>query len=114
MARHAAVDLAQILRTAPVPPNPDRLPPADFERINRTLAKAGIEVARDPNAAAKIDELRAMYEPFVNSLAEHLLLRLPPWLPSGRIDNWRTSAWGRISMHKSVLPLADLGDDEHS
>src|SRR6202011_4626107 len=31
MARHAIVDLAQILSTPPLPPRPDRLPPADFE-----------------------------------------------------------------------------------
>ena len=32
MARHAVVDLAQILSSAPRPPEPDRLPAADFER----------------------------------------------------------------------------------
>ena len=113
MARHAVVDLAQILRSAPRSPLPDRLPASDFERLAGTLAKAGIDVRRDPEAAAKIAELRAMYEPFVNSMADYLLLGLPPWFHSGRIDNWRTSAWGRISMRSSVLPLADLGDDEH-
>jgi hypothetical protein len=114
MARHAVVDLAQILRSAPKPPDPERLPPADFDRVVSTLAKAGIDLARDPKNAAKIQELRAMYEPFVNSVADYLLLRLPPWLHSGRVDNWRTSAWGRISAPASVLPLADLGDDEHA
>jgi hypothetical protein len=113
MARHAVVDLAQILRSAPRPPQPDRLPAADYDRLVSTLAKAGIDLNGDRETAAKIHELRAMYEPFVNSIADYLLLRLPPWLHSGRVDNWRTSAWGRISTHASVLPLAGLGDDEH-
>ena len=113
MARHAVVDLAQVLGSTPRPPHADRLPPVDFECLSVTLAKAGIGLARDPQAEAKIAELRALYEPFVNSMAEYLLLRLPPWLHSGRVDNWRTSAWGRISTRTSVLPLADLGDDEH-
>jgi hypothetical protein len=114
MARHAVVDLSQVLGSAPVPPEPDRLPPADFKHLRETLAKAGVDLGRDPQAEANVAELRALYEPYVNSLGDQLLLRCPPWLHSGRIDNWRTSAWGRISTHKSVLPLADLGDDEHS
>jgi ion channel len=113
MARHAVVDLAQILRIEPRAPHPDRLPPADCQHLQKTLAKAGIDMTHDSAAAEKIAELRAMYEPFVNSMADYLLLRLPPWLHSGRVDNWRTSAWGRISIHTSVLPLADLGDEEH-
>jgi hypothetical protein len=114
MARHAVVDLAQVLGRGPSPPHPDRLPPEDFERLTSTLVKAGIKRCQDSDAHEKIVELRAMYEPFVNSLADYLILRLPPWLHSGRVDNWRTSAWGRISVHKSVLPLADLGDDDHA
>jgi hypothetical protein len=113
MARHSIVDLAQILRTPPQPPPVDRLPAADFDQLTASLAKAGIDLRRDPRLRDKLAELRAMYEPFVNSLGNYLLLRLPPWLHSGRIDNWRTSAWGRISSHSAVLPLADLGDDEH-
>ncbi len=111
MARHTIVDLAQILSTAPQSPPADRLPPADFEQIQDMLTKAGIDLCRSPEFPNKIAELRALYEPFVNSMANYLLLRLPPWLHSGRLDNWRTSAWGRISTHKSVLPLADLDDD---
>jgi hypothetical protein len=38
-----------------------------------------------------------MYEPYVFALSEHLLMPLPPWiLPQDAIDNWKTSAWGRI------------------
>jgi hypothetical protein len=114
IARHAVVDLAQILRSPPRPPDPNRLSAADYDRLVSTLAKAGIDLRQDPETAAKLQELRAMYEPFVNSIAGYLLLQLPPWLHSGRVDNWRTSAWGRISSRTSALPLADVGDDDHS
>jgi hypothetical protein len=113
MARHTIVDLAQILGTPPLPPAQDRLPPVEFEKMRCTLDHAGLKLDRVPDLEAKVGELRAMYEPFVNAMAERLLVRLPTWLHSGRIDNWRTSAWGRISAHTSVLPLADLGDEEH-
>lgn len=112
MARHAIVDLAQILGTPPVAPEPDRLPAEELEKLQCALAKASLDL-REPELAGKIGELRVMYEPFVNALAERLLLRLPPWTHGGRVDNWRTSAWGRIASRTSVLPLADLGDEEH-
>jgi hypothetical protein len=39
-----------------------------------------------------------MYEPYVEPLAEFLLVELPPWSPGqDAYDNWQTSAWGRIS-----------------
>jgi hypothetical protein len=114
MARHVVVDLAQILRASPHPPVPERLSPADFERLTKAVRRAGLQLDRGPEIAECITELRAMYEPFVNGLAEWLMLRLPGWFASGGIDNWRTSAWGRIASGTAVLPLADLGDSEHS
>jgi hypothetical protein len=113
MARHAIVDLAQILSTPPVPPDPDRLPGAEFERLQCTLEKTGLDLRQQPELLTRMAELRAMYEPFVNAMAQRLLLQLPPWTHGGRLDNWRTSAWGRIASRTSVLPLADLGDEEH-
>ena len=95
MARHAAVDLNLILDTPPLPPEPDRLPPADLARARRILGDAGIPLADGAPAEARLAELRAQYEPFVNALARHLLLSLPPWLlPENSFDNWQTSAWG--------------------
>lgn len=113
MARHAIVDLAQVLGSPPKAPKPERQSVQEFERIRSTLQKAGMTLNHDPELAAKVADLRAMYEPFVNSMADFLILRLPPWTHGGRVDNWRTSAWGRISAKSKVLPLADLGDDDH-
>jgi hypothetical protein len=51
-------------------------------------------------AAARLAELRALYEPYVYSLAHYLEVELPPWLPKAiRPDNWQTSAWGRATGH---------------
>jgi hypothetical protein len=48
-------------------------------------------------AEVKLAELRMMYEPYVSALSEMLLMPLPPWIvPENAIDNWKTSAWGRI------------------
>lgn len=99
MARHAVVDLAQIFRTAPSEPDSDlcRLLPGELERIREILAKYNTHLRDGAEAEAKLAELRAMYEPYVCALSEMLMMPLPPWVvASETVDNWKTSAWGRI------------------
>jgi Ion channel len=98
MARHAIVDLAQIFRAQPQAPEINRLPPADLLRIRELLTEAGLEFSSGPAEDEKLKKLRAMYEPYVNALSEYLAIALPPWIHKKAItDNWKTSAWGRIS-----------------
>jgi hypothetical protein len=95
MARHAVVDLAQILRTAPRPPAPDRLPEETWRQLRQALAAAGIGLS-GAASRARLDELRALYEPYVSALAAYLAMRLPSWMPEGRVrHNWETTAWAR-------------------
>lgn len=98
MARHAVVDLAQILNTPPRKPDPDRLPPEELNRLRGALAAAGVKLAEGEAADQRLSELRRMYEPFVSPLADYLFISLPPWVPTkAMFDNWQTSKWGRIS-----------------
>jgi len=114
MARHAIVDIAQIFNSAPVAPDRDRLTPEDTIRARKTLASVGVVLHDDDAAAQKLSELRQMYEPYVNALSCHLLMTLPPWVPATEgADNWRTSAWGRISAGLEVSPQSQARDDEH-
>ena len=97
MARHAAVDLTQIYSTPPTPPNPDRLPPDSLALVRSTLSAAGLEPKDDEAADKQLANLREMYEPFVNALSIHLLMRLPDWIPpAGVPDAWQTTAWDRF------------------
>jgi hypothetical protein len=42
-----------------------------------------------------LDELRKLYEPYLEGLAKALLMPLPPWMPaSGALDDWQTTADG--------------------
>jgi hypothetical protein len=94
MARHAAVDLALVFSAPPRPPEPDRLSDADFARLRDALRGAGLQVRDGPEAAKVLAELRALYEPFVNALAQFFELALPPFQPAGPpVDNWQTTAW---------------------
>lgn len=99
MTRHAVVDIAQIFRTAPTEDATcnARLTSAELERVRNILGENGIRFPADEAAEQRLSELRRMYEPYVFSLSERLLMPLPPWiLPPNAIDNWKTSAWGRL------------------
>jgi hypothetical protein len=113
MARHAAVDLAQIFSAAPRAMPLDRLPKAELDRLRTTLAAAGVPLATGAEADRKLTELRLMYEPYVHSLADYFKLQLPPWIPAGdAYHNWRTSAWQR-SLEGIAATAAVDEDDEH-
>jgi hypothetical protein len=94
MARHAAVDLAMVFQSPPLPPQPDRLSEADFAQLRESLCSAGMKMRDGTGVAAALAELRGLYEPFVNALAAHFLFTLPPFQPTKPpVDNWQTSPW---------------------
>ena len=108
MARHAAVDLALVFQTPPLPPEADRLPADQLERLTQSLRGSGLEW-RDGIALA---DLRNLYEPFVIGLASYFRLTLPTFLPAKPpVDNWQTSAWMRRSPDLGGLPAAGTGDE---
>jgi hypothetical protein len=112
MARHAAVDLALIFQVPPLPPDPDRLDGDQVGRLREALGGVKLALRDDPAAAARLTELRAMYEPFVNGLACHFLFTLPPILSDRpAVDNWQTTAWTRRAPGLGSLPVADPRDE---
>lgn len=98
MARHAAVDLSQILGTPPRPPQVDRLPPAELAKLRAVLSETGLSLRNGPEADTKLAAIRGKYEPYVNALAEHLLVTLPAWLPApDTADDWQTSVYEHLA-----------------
>jgi hypothetical protein len=94
MARHAVVDLCQILDAPPRPPEGERFSPADLDRLQGVLRNAGVPLRVGSEAAARFAELRRMYEPYVLALSRRLFLDLPAWFPAPNArDNWQKSAW---------------------
>jgi hypothetical protein len=90
IARHAVVDLSQVLGVQALPPNPDRLPPEELAQLRAELAAVGLHFAASPQVDQKLAHLRAMYEPYVNALSQLLLLPLPAWLPTEEVrDYWQ-------------------------
>jgi hypothetical protein len=103
MARHAAVDLCLVFKLEPQAPDRDRLTPEDFQVFYERIKAAGGVLPEEAAAAQpaeiaaiekRLRELRGMYEPFVNGLAQYLAFRLPNFYPERlTADNWQTSAW---------------------
>ncbi len=112
IARHAAVDLALVLKTRPRIGEHDRLPAADHRQLRQKLAEAGL-VLRDEKESTRLAELRVLYEPFVVALGEQFFFSLPRILVEDSVaDNWQRSAWMRQTPGIGSLPLATT-DDEH-
>ena len=96
MARHAVVDISQIFNTRPVAFDRERMSDEELASLRSLLARAGLPLRGGAEADEKLLTLRRLYEPYVNGLACHLLLPLPPWLPaSAHKANWQTSAFER-------------------
>jgi hypothetical protein len=94
IARHAAVDLCLVFKISPVPPDPDRLAPEKRDQLRTLLRSESIELPEGAATEAKLVQLRAMYEPFVNGLSQYFQFKLPGFFPERlTADNWQTSAW---------------------
>lgn len=92
-ARHTAVDLTQSFGLQPVR-SQRRYSRADFTRLCEDLSAHGIVLRDDDEAWNHLVDLRRMYEPFVEALADYLLVTLPDMqLIADRVDDWQTSAW---------------------
>jgi hypothetical protein len=106
MARHAAVDLAQVVNARYDPEAPERFPAADFENLRNTLEAAGLKLRTDEYGREKLARLRSMYEPYVHSTARNLMLNLPPWKhPQKLRDNWQAGPWDRMIQAKALAVL---------
>jgi hypothetical protein len=113
MCRHTVVDLAQVFYRKPLRNAHDRLPAAELQRLRDSLKEIGFNIQESAATDKKLAELREMYEPYLQALAAHLYVDLPPWILAKEIvDNWRTSAWGRIS--GLAAARRDDSVDDHS
>jgi hypothetical protein len=106
MARHAAVDLAQVVNARYDASEPERLTDAELDGLREALAAAGLRLRSDEAAQNKLTKLRSMYEPYVHATARNLMLTLPPWRhPEKLRDDWQAGPWDRIIQAKGLAIL---------
>jgi hypothetical protein len=112
MARHAVVDLAQVVGSEYSPHDVDRLTPEDRERLKTELAWRGVTINDKPGAAERLAELRLVYEPYLHALSRRLLLTLPPWIHNNRMkDNWQGGPWDRAIQARALEHPGHPADD---
>src|SRR5450631_4511868 len=96
MARHAVVDLAQVVNARYDPSAQDRLTPEDLAQIRAQLGEKGLRLRTDGEAETKLAQLRSQYEPYAIAIARNLYIPLPPWIRRDSIkDNWQAGPWDR-------------------
>jgi hypothetical protein len=112
MARHAVVDLAQVVNAEYSPHDSDRLTPDDRARLKTELAWRGVTLSEKPDAAGRLAELREVYEPYLQGLSRRLLMTLPPWIHNNRIkDNWQGGPWDRAIQARALEHPGHAADD---
>jgi hypothetical protein len=106
MARHAAVDLAQVVNARYDPGAPERLSEPDLAALLEMLASSGLRLRGDEYGRDKLAKLRSMYEPYVHSTAKNLMLTLPPWRFAQKTrDNWQAGPWDRMIQARGLAVL---------
>jgi hypothetical protein len=111
MARHAVVDLTQVVSAKYDPHRAERLSDEGLAELRKYLANAWMRVKQDDAADQKLRKLRSLYEPYSEALGQRLLLLVPPWLRTEvRKDNWQSGPWDRIIQAKGLGDIHVLDD----
>jgi len=112
MARHAVVDLAQVVNARYNPNAPDRLSGQELNRLRQKLAERGIKLREGAAFEEKLDHLRSQYEPYAVAIALNLSITLPPWIhPERQKDNWQGGPWDRAIQAKGLGGRVQSVDD---
>ena len=106
MARHAAVDLAQVVNARYDPGAPERITEEGLKALREGLRFAGLQLRNDEYAGDKLTKLRSMYEPYVHSISRNLLLTLPSWRYEQKArDDWQAGPWDRLIQARGLGAL---------
>jgi hypothetical protein len=110
MARHAVVDLTQVLNVPYPRGQIERLNSGLTDDIRRKLSENAIHIKSGPEFEQKLAYLRDTYEPYALAIANDLLITLPPWIHSEKKkDNWQAGPWDRIIQAKGLGNISSTG-----
>jgi len=114
MARHAVVDLAQVVNARYDSNGPDRLAADDLAFMRSQLSSKGVRLRVGAESEQKLAQLRTQYEPYAQGIAKNLYIELPPWVRRDSIrDNWQAGPWDRVIQARSLGRVAGSGGDDH-
>jgi len=110
MARHAAVDMCLVFKLPPRNPPTERLTGDEIGQLfgsdeTRRISEDQIRQLR---------ELQAIYEPFLQALADYFQLYLPRFVSDRpTVDNWQTSPWTTRAPRLQMLAHDERETNEH-
>jgi hypothetical protein len=113
IARHAAVDLAQVVKAKHDPHAPERLTAEDLRSLRTELTRHGVRLYNGEDASERLANLRKLYEPYVHALSKRLSFMLPTWIAVERMkDNWQASPWDQ-AIQARALEHPGRGAEDH-
>lgn len=106
MSCHAMVDIARVFWDDFPQPRNDRLSSDTFGRLQKTLPdRAGACLKMSELSEEDVRDLRRLYEPYAEKLAQYFLMTLPEWAPvSIEPNKWRP---GKKSPHRRSFSVSD-------
>jgi hypothetical protein len=103
VARHAMVDLAQLVNARYDPLAPGRLDAEQLVKLRQALIEQGVHFRQGAEPEEKLEQLRSLYEPYAIAMARNLFITLPPWIhPERKKDNWEAGPWDRAIQARSL------------
>jgi hypothetical protein len=109
VARHAMVDLAQLVNASYDPLAPERLDAEELTKLRQALVDRDLHARASVESEEKLTHLRSLYEPYALAMARNLFITLPPWIhPEKRKDNWEAGPWDRAIQAKSLAGLGHV------
>jgi hypothetical protein len=111
VARHAMVDLAQLVNAHYDPLDSVRLDDEQRSRLEQAIQDHGLHLREATKPEETLKHLRSLYEPYALAIARNLLITLPPWIhPEKRKDNWEGGPWDRAIQAMSLAALGHKAD----
>jgi Ion channel len=113
ISRHAISDLCEVLKVRPLASIADRLPAENLTEVRNLIAECGAGKCTEAGDR-KLGDLRKMYEPLLNGLSRRLLMPLPSWGVGAKfVENWKRTAWDRITSESAGPKPSDAGESGH-
>jgi hypothetical protein len=110
IARHASVDLCLVFWLPPRPPARERLTAEEMER----LLPPGDDPQLHARQVQRLNELRVLYEPFIEALSEYFCFKVPRFFPErNKSDNWQTTPWTKRAPGITELPAGPPPTESH-
>lgn len=108
ISRHAIADLSQIMRIRPEPFAFDRLPREDVPKVRKLLMECGVPGCSEAGDR-KVQDLRQLYEPYLNGLSKRLIMPVPSWGVNEDPNRDRpTTVWARITSPAPAEPAGKI------